>query len=112
MLYRQKPFLWEKIITPLFPITLVYAGYKTPTSEVIQWVEQAREQNPEKFAEIFESIDEAVLFARDALSAEEGDIQAFVQAFVSNQKLMVTMGVVDETLQKIIDLFCNKTHRF
>ncbi len=104
VLYRQKPFLWEKIATPLFPITLVYAGYKTSTPEVIKIVEQARNKDPKKFSQIFTSIDEAVLFARDALIAEEGDIQAFISAFTSNQKFMIEMGVVDETLQKIVDL--------
>lgn len=100
--YRQQPFSWQKLDF-LFPITLVYAGYKTPTPEVIKIVETAASQSPEKFARIFNEIDEATLFATDALKNK--DLKAFAQAFQANQALMVDMGVVDKTLLEIIELF-------
>lgn len=100
--YRQKPFVWEKINVPLFPITLVYSGYKTATAEVIALIKSRYEQNPEKYTNIFNEIDEATLFAKDALIA--GDLQGFIHAFKVNQNLMAALGVVDSTLQHMIDL--------
>lgn len=99
--YRNTPFAWTKLPVELFPITLVYSGYKTPTPEVIKIVNEAYKKDPKKFEILFEAIGEATLFAKEALEGE--DLTGFLNAFKSNQQLMVEMGVVDETLQKIVD---------
>lgn len=99
--YRSNPFAWIKLSVDLPPITLVYSGYKTPTPEVIQFVNAAYAKDPKKFTQIFDAIDEATLLAKEALENE--DLTGFLHAFKSNQQLMTEMGVVDDTLQKIVE---------
>ncbi len=97
--YRQTPFSWHKL-DMLFPITLVYAGYKTPTPEVIQMIDRARASDPEKFAKLFDAIDEVTSTAIAALKNK--DSGTFAAALTANQDLMCALGVVDATLQDII----------
>ena len=93
--YCQKPFSWQKLNLIIPEITLVYSGYKTATPEVIQIVEAARQQAPQQYERIFTKMDKAVMQA-------EVD---FNSSFTACQHLMQALGVVDQTLQKIVDLF-------
>lgn len=83
------------------PITLVYCGYKTPTTEVIEKVEAQRQQAPKRFETLFEQIGKQVEIATHAL--ENNDISLFAKALQRNQALMAELGVCDKTLQTIID---------
>lgn len=100
--YRQTPFFWQKLEV-IFPITLAYSGYKTPTPEVIRRLESARQQDPDKFALLFSAIDHACILAAEAL--KQHDLAAFSTAFQTNQTLMQALGVVDSALQNMVDLF-------
>jgi len=93
--YCQQPFSWQKLQLTIPEITLVYSGYKTPTPEVIQIVEAARQKDPQKYARIFTKMDKAVMQADTNFNA----------SFSTCQHLMEELGVVDQTLQKIVDLF-------
>lgn len=97
--YRQQPCSWQKL-NFIFPISLVYAGYKTPTPHVIKWVEKRQHENPLKYAKIFTEIDHAVLNATHALCNK--NIYQFAELFRINQNLMHELGVVDSTLTDII----------
>ncbi|TAN36933.1 MAG: hypothetical protein EPN23_07405 [Verrucomicrobia bacterium] len=62
VLYRATPL----VIRPLAVaphLTTVYCGYKTPTAEVIQIVEQARAKNPILFNKLFDLMDACVTHA-------------------------------------------------
>ena len=66
VLYRREPVFFKPIwpnpsLTEL-PFHLIYAGYKTPTPEVIQIVEAWRQQDPARYAQLFEDIDRCVKF--------------------------------------------------
>lgn len=100
--YRHTPFLWEKLEF-IFPITLAYSGYKTPTPEVIRRLESARIKDPDKFSLLFSAIDESCMLAAKAL--KNRDFTTFSTAFQTNQNLMQTLGVVDPTLQDMVNLF-------
>ncbi len=104
VLYRREPVFFKPIwpnpsLTEL-PFHLIYAGYKTPTPEVIQIVEAWRQQDPARYAQLFEDIDRCVAQAAQAL--ETGDLPRFAQAMQANQKLMQALGVSDTHLDQIV----------
>jgi len=81
-------------------LAVVYAGYKTPTAEVIARVNAARRAQPEWFHQCFEAIDVCV---REAATAwRRGDWSAVGRAMNENQRWMEEMGVCDDTLSTLI----------
>lgn len=83
------------------PITAVYCGYKTPTPEVIEYVEQFRGKDPELYEKIYAEIDRSVGEAIAALRRK--DYVTFGDILSSNHGLMNDMGVNTPELQEIVD---------
>lgn len=97
--YRCEP----PMIKPMpvtFPVTVLYAGYKTPTPEVIAKVEAERLKRPALFEGFFYEIDECVRDAVDALCRD--DWSAFGQCLDTNHALMDALGVNDQTLEAMV----------
>jgi mevalonate kinase len=99
--YRADPFHAEKL-AHVFPVTLVYAGYKTPTAEVIRRVDAARAADPDRFERIFDAIGDAARAAESA--ARSGEARPLGAALNDGQAAMETLGVVDAALAEIVSL--------
>ena len=82
------------------PLTAVYCGYKTPTPDVIEKVEQLRAVAPEKYERIYSDIDASVGEAVSNL--RKPDFLAFGKTLNHNQQLMDEMGVNTPELQEIV----------
>ncbi|MBT3295783.1 MAG: GHMP kinase [Verrucomicrobia bacterium] len=99
VLYRMQHGVLERFIA-LPEIALVYAGYKTPTPDVVRRVEAGRHADPAAFAALFERFDHATLAAASAWRT--GDWSALAGALSEGQAVMVALGVCDEALAAII----------
>jgi mevalonate kinase len=97
--YRSNP----QEIVPLdriLPITVVYCGYKKPTIEVIEIVEQLRKTQPGIFQTLFLNINQSVQEAVRAIQQE--DLTALGQLMNINQGFMEALGVCDATLANLV----------
>lgn len=77
----------------------IYAGYKTPTPQVIDFLEKASREDSEKYKALYEKIGSTTHRGIEALQAER--ISDFVQAFQENQSLMIDLGISDKILDMI-----------
>ncbi len=80
---------------------LVYSGYKTPTPQVVDVVEKKRQKNPEFFHGVFNKISQSTEQA--ILAIENDDKLLLVEAIDNQQECLSSLGVVDETLKKIVE---------
>jgi len=99
LLYKATPQVLALYET-LPPISLVYAGYKTPTPEVINIVEQRRMQSADNYDDLYNRIDAATLEADNTLRNK--DWSALGVALNKGQSLMEELGVCDEALTEIV----------
>ena len=82
------------------PLTLLYAGYKTPTPEVIAFVESRFAAEPARLAALD---DRAGALARDAFSAaDDDDWPRFAACMEENQRVMEEYGVADARLRELL----------
>jgi mevalonate kinase len=91
-------------VTPIenvFSFCTIYAGYKTPTAQVIKLLEQAALKDPQKYKNLYQKIGEVT--ERGILALKTHNTSDFIQAFLENQSLMVDLGVSDQTLDTIIE---------
>lgn len=88
-------------------LLLVYCGYKTLTSLVIAQVAEAAEQEPQRFAQLYEQMGACVETSEKALERE--DWWAFAQSMNQYQILMRALGVSDESTETIIRLAQKKS---
>ena len=98
--YRAEPFEW----TPLsicHPITVVYSGHKTPTPDVIRFVQQEKERRPAEFFSIYKAIEQSVLAAVQAI--RNHDWQRLGDLLNQNHHHMCSMGVSDDNLETIVN---------
>ncbi|MBN1560391.1 mevalonate kinase [candidate division KSB1 bacterium] len=98
LLYRHHP----KQITPLgniHPITVVYSGYKTVTTEVIGFVEKQRAKFPEPFSHIYSAMDSSA--ERAARAIQDNDWRLVGELLTMNQGLMSAIGVSNKRLAEI-----------
>ncbi|GKT12986.1 MAG: mevalonate kinase [Thiomicrorhabdus sp.] len=103
-----------------FPLSLIYAGYKTPTSQVLALVAEQWQAQPKQLAQIYQAMGKttehaySVLqrFSHEAESKPENSpgnqaasatLTEFYASFNHYQDLMDQLGVNDETLKKLID---------
>lgn len=101
VLYRVAPRLWEPL--PHAPdITLVYSGAKTPTPEVIRFVEAKRRERPAAFEALFEAMDISIDEARNAIA--RADWLTLGGVMRENQDHMRALGVSNKTLEAIVAL--------
>ena len=101
--YSTKPEFQSLEIS--LPLTAVYSGYKIPTPEVIQHVEELRAADPAKYERIYCEIDLSVEEALVAL--REDDRVLFGLVLDRNQQLMDEMGVSTPELQEIVTALKN-----
>ena len=99
LLYRQSPEIMRQH-TALPPLTLVYAGYKTPTPEVIRIVEEKRRASADGFKTIFDRFNIFTLAADKAISDQ--DWSALGNALSRGQLIMEMLGVCDAALADIL----------
>jgi mevalonate kinase len=97
--YRADPPFVEPIHASL-PLAACYAGYKTPTPEVIRRVEANRQEQPEHFASIFAQMDECVHTAVTALRTN--DQKRIGQLFNLHHRLQAALGCSDDTLEVLV----------
>jgi len=100
VLYLASPPRVVERFGELPPITLFYAGYKTPTPEVVGMVEDRRQSNPDAFETIFDEMEAATMALADAMRRR--DWAPLGAACAAGQKAMVSMGVCDPTLAEIV----------
>jgi len=81
-------------------LSLSYAGYKTPTAEVLAQIARAMEGREDDFAALYARMGETAQTAVDA--ALQGDWPGFGAALSLYQDHMAELGVCDETLARII----------
>lgn len=99
--YRQEPFFIEHL--NFFPeISLIYAGYKTPTADVIKKVIAATTLFPYVYKNIFNCIGACSEAALKALHHNE--TERLGELFFIQQQLMQALGVSDSTLNAIIEI--------
>jgi len=93
-----------------FPLILIYAGYKTPTAEVLALVAKQWENKPHQLEMLYRSMAKVTRTAFIALSQTDND--AFYQACKDYQHLMTDLGVNDQTLESIIQALngCAEIH--
>lgn len=82
-------------------ISLVYTGYKTPTTDVIAKVAKAYEAHPSLYNTLYEKIGECTEHAKVCINAQDWD--GLGHAFFQQQQLMDALGVSDNTINTIID---------
>ena len=90
------------------PLVLIYAGYKTPTAEVLRQVALAWQDKPNELEMLYRSMAQVTKQAFQALQNQE--LETFYQACNNYQILMDKLGVNDETIQKIIDALTQCEH--
>lgn len=95
VLYRANPLSIEPIVCDL-PLAAVYAGYKTPTPDVLRMVDAQRQQVPDVFASIDAAIDRCVLEAVPAI--RNGDMERLGRLFRIHRGLQQALGTEDATL--------------
>ncbi len=99
LLYRQTP-LQIKAFEKIHPITVCYSGKKTPTTKVIQLVDQKRRVFPELFDSIYDLMDSSAGMAAEAIQNE--DWKRFGELLNINQGLMDAIGVSDLNLAHLV----------
>ncbi len=99
-------------ITPLalnIPLTLIYAGYKTPTSEVLAQVAERWQDKPQELSTLYQKMGDLTQSAFKALQTRPlqeggGKNLKFYHTIIQYQALMEQLGVSDATLNQIIGL--------
>ncbi len=99
VLYQQETGVLETFGN-LPQIALYYAGYKTPTAEVVRIVAGYRTADPERYAQLDARMDACSLAAATALRC--GDAAAFAAALNEGQSILEQMGVCDARLGQMV----------
>lgn len=93
----------ERLPAEGFPeMTLLYAGYKTPTPEVISWVKARFARHPALLRAVDRAAGQAAEEARDA--AKRRDWPAFAEALQKARKAQRAYGVEDARMGELLDL--------
>ena len=92
------------------PLVLIYAGYKTPTADVLRQVAIAWQDKPYELEMLYRSMAQVTKKAFQALQNKQ--FETFYQACSDYQTLMDRLGVNDKNIQKIIDALiqCESIH--
>jgi len=98
LVYQMDPLSIEPL-KPVFPISAVYSGSKTPTTTVIKIVEEKYKKNESLYSRIYDLMDQSVPYAKQYI--ESNDLKALGDIFNINQGLMDAIGVSNLTLSGI-----------
>ncbi len=99
LLYRADPLEIEQL-SYTHPLCAVYSGGKTPTPEVVDYVEKRRVNAPTIYAEIFEAMEQCSMDAADAATMQ--DWKTFGDMMNIAHGLMDAMGVNTARLSEIV----------
>lgn len=85
---------------PQLPVaSLCYIGYKTPTAEVVQHVQQREKQAPEKYQQLYTEIGEVTEATKNALL--EQDWPQLAANFTAHQQLQQQLGTSDQNIEAL-----------
>jgi mevalonate kinase len=84
-----------------FPVTLIYAGYKTPTTEVLSVVAEQWQTRPVELAALYQQMGQTTQAAFKAL--QQQNLPRFYSLLKTYQDLMMQLGVNDATLALLIE---------
>ncbi len=84
-----------------FPVTLIYAGYKTPTAEVLSLVAKQWQNRPSALVALYQQMGQTTQSAFEAL--QQQDLTQFYTLCKTYQDLMTELGVNDATLSLLIE---------
>lgn len=94
-----KPPTWQRLEAPLV-FSLAYSGYKTPTAEVLAWVEDQWRTQPQALQQLYQRMGAVTEKAYRALHNHQPDV--FLQSIEMYQTLMVQLGVHTPALAEAI----------
>lgn len=83
------------------PMQLFYAGYKTPTADVIQFVRQRQQQFPQIYQTIYNTMDQCCQHAITAWQAQDWNTVAELMKI--HQACQAALGTSDPHLNHMID---------
>ena len=98
LIYRTNPLLIEKLPHDP-PLTAVYSGHKKPTVEVVRWLENHAQENPELVNALFEKINQSCMKAKDSI--EQADWLELGKILSQNQLYMQELGLSTPLLNKL-----------
>ena len=87
------------------PLSLCYAGYKTPTADVLARIATAREGNKQHYDALYKQM--GVCAAATINAAQCTDWSLFANHLQEYQRLMEALGVSDNTLSHLINQACS-----
>ena len=99
--YRNLPHTQiEALPLPPTAFHLCYAGYKTPTAEVLALIATRMADEPEHYEQLYQDMGKSSAAA--ITTARQHNWTTFYQQLDHYQKLMRELGVSDDTLERII----------
>ncbi|WFB37412.1 mevalonate kinase [Kiritimatiellota bacterium B12222] len=104
--YRANPMSLEPLRAQL-SLSVCYAGYKTPTPEVIAKIEAGRRDLPQHFEHIFSLMDACTHDAAKALRS--GDLLTLGKLFSLHHGCQSALGCSDETLEFLVHQLRNQS---
>lgn len=107
LVYQRQPIAVEKIAAT-YPITLLYAGYKTKTAIAIQQVEQRFKPYAQLFNYLCHSIGQCTQEGIEHIRKKEWE--KLGQIMKIQQGMMNALGVNQPQLQSLIDTLENEPH--
>lgn len=102
VLYRADPLSIEPFVCSP-PLAACYAGYKTPTAEVIDVVERLRSRHGTLYRDLFRCMDDAVREAAAALRSADWD--RLGELFNLHHGLQAALGTSDAVLEALVHGF-------
>lgn len=107
--YRAAPMTIEKL-EAIPEVSLIYAGYKTPTVEVIEKINCKAKSNPNYFSDLYNIIGDLVLSGIKYF--KQGDWYKLGELFSKHYDAQRALGVSDEVIEKIINELRNMPEVF
>ncbi len=97
--YQTQPQKIESLTLDL-PLSLVYSGYKTPTTEVIKFVNTREKKAPSYYQSLYQAMGECSKLAIDAIKKQ--NTGTLIMAMKNYQGLQTALGVCTEDLRALI----------
>ena len=99
--YSAKPFFIKKLLDH-FCLNLIYSGYKTPTTTLVEKINEAYQQSKAIYKDKFQKIAKCVIDTKLALLS--GDSMKLNQIFKQHHNIQSFLNVSDETLNAMLDI--------
>lgn len=93
--YQNLPLIVESLPLPPAPLSLRYAGYKTPTAEVLARIAARMQNAPDFYDTLYAQMGDTC--ARTIAAAAQHDWPQFYHLLNQYQEHMQTLGVCDDT---------------